>query len=63
MEIAERIKALREETGMTRKDFAEHLEIPLRTMEDWEQGRRRPLEYIPRLISYQLKFEKLQGEK
>lgn len=63
MEIAERIKALREETGMTRKDFAEHLEIPLRTMEDWEQGRRRPPEYIPRLISYQLKFEKLQGEK
>lgn len=63
MEIADRIKALREETGMTRKDFAEHLEIPLRTMEDWEQGRRRPPEYIPRLISYQLKFEKLQGEK
>ena len=52
---------------MTRKDFAVHMGIPLRTMEDWEAGRRRPPEYIPRLMSYQLKYEELikkaEGEK
>ena len=44
---------------MTRKDFALHVGIPLRTVEDWEAGRRKPPEYIPRLIEYQLKYEEL----
>ena len=30
--------------------------------EDWEAGRRRPPEYIPRMISYQLKYEELLQE-
>ena len=59
METADKIRELREQTGMTRKDFAVHMGIPLRTMEDWEAGRRRPPEYIPRLMSYQLKYEEL----
>ena len=67
METADKIKELREQTGMTRKDFAVHMGIPLRTMEDWDAGRRRPPEYIPRLMSYQLKYEELikkaEGEK
>ena len=58
-----RIKMLREQTGMTRKDFSVHIGIPLRTMEDWEAGRRTPPEYIPRLISYQLKYEELMRSK
>ena len=48
---------------MTRKAFSEHTGIPVRTLEDWEAGRRRPPEYIPRLIAYQLKYEELSGEK
>lgn len=67
MEAADKIRELREQTGMTRKDFAVHMGIPLRTMEDWEAGRRRPPEYIPRLMSYQLRYEELikkaEGEK
>lgn len=59
METDSAIRKIREETGMTRKDFAAHLGIPLRTMEDWEAGRRKPPEYIPRLIAYQLKYEEL----
>ena len=39
--------------------FSVHLGIPLRTVEDWEAGRRKPPEYIPRLIEYQLKYEAL----
>lgn len=59
MESANKIRELREKTGMNRKDFSIHIGIPLRTIEDWEAGRRTPPEYIPRLISYQLKYEEL----
>ena len=59
MDIAKTIKELRESTGMSRKDFSEHTGIPVRTLEDWEAGRRTPPEYIPRLIAYQLKYEEL----
>ena len=63
MESADKIRRLREQTGMTRKDFSIHIGIPLRTIEDWEAGRRRPPEYIPRLIEYQLKYEELIDKK
>ena len=59
METARLIKELRESTGMSRKEFSEHTGIPVRTLEDWEAGRRTPPEYIPRLIAYQLKYEEL----
>ena len=62
MESADKIRGLREQTGMTRKDFSIHIGIPLRTIEDWEAGRRKPPEYIPRLIEYQLKYEELIGK-
>lgn len=58
-----RIKQLREETGMTRKEFSEYTQIPVRTLEDWEAGRRTPPEYIPRLLAYQLKFDALMREE
>ena len=59
MDIAKSIKELRESTGMSRKEFSEHTGIPVRTLEDWEAGRRTPPEYIPRLIAYELKYEEL----
>ena len=58
MDISEKIRMLREQTGMNRKEFSMHVGIPVRTLEDWEAGRRTPPEYIPRLISYQFKYEK-----
>ena len=59
MESAKIIKELREGIGLGRKEFSEHVGIPVRTLEDWEAGRRTPPEYIPRLIAYQLKYEEL----
>ncbi len=32
--------------------------IPLRTIEEWEAGRRKMPDYVLRLISYQVKMEK-----
>lgn len=62
MNIAKVIKELREGVKMNRKEFSEHTGIPVRTLEDWEAGRRTPPEYIPRLIAYQLKYEELVGK-
>lgn len=59
MGSAKIIRDLRESTDMTRKEFSEHTGIPIRTLEDWEAGRRTPPEYVPRLIAYQLKYEEL----
>lgn len=59
MESAKIIKELRNSIGLSRKEFSEHIGIPVRTLEDWEAGRRTPPEYIPRLIAYQLKYEEL----
>lgn len=59
MDTAKSIKKLRESTGMSRKEFSEHTGIPVRTLEDWEAGRRTPPEYVPKLIAYQLRYEEL----
>ena len=53
------ITELRESVGENRKEFSAHIGIPVRTLDDWEAGRRTPPDYIPRLIAYQLKYEKL----
>ena len=59
MGAAEEIRRLSNQTGSNRKEFSQHIGIPVRTLEDWEAGRRTPPEYIPRLIAYQLKYEEL----
>ena len=59
MDVAKRIIELREGVGENRKEFSVHMGIPVRTLEDWEAGRRTPPEYIPRLIEYQIKYEEL----
>ena len=61
-EAAAMIRSLRESTGENRIQFAAHVGIPLRTIDDWENGRRVPPDYIPRMIAYQLELEKLKAE-
>ncbi|WP_330601650.1 helix-turn-helix domain-containing protein [Butyrivibrio sp.] len=51
------IKAVREKTGMNRKDFANWLGIPYRTISDWEHGERKMPDYVLRLIAYKVKME------
>lgn len=63
MDIAKRIFKLRESVGENRKEFSERTGIPVRTLEDWEAGRRKPPEYIPRLIAYQLEYEKMMEKQ
>ena len=60
--INQQIIDLRKETELNRKAFAEHFGIPLRTVEEWEAGRRTPPEHVPRLIKYQIEYEKLVND-
>ncbi len=62
MEMSERIRSLRESTGMNRKEFCEYFGIPYRTMTDWELGHRTMPEYVLRLMAYQVKMENLRKE-
>lgn len=62
MQASEMIKILRERTGLNRKEFSLHFRIPLRTVEDWEAGRRTPPEYLPILLEYQIKYEELRKD-
>ena len=58
MRIAYVFRAIREFSGMNRKDFSEWLEIPYRTMQEWELGRRVMPEYVLKLIAYKVANEK-----
>lgn len=42
----EQIKDIRESSGMSRAAFCRKYKIPIRTMEDWEAGKRIPPEYV-----------------
>lgn len=63
MDISKIIKELRAEAGMNRREFSVYTGIPVRTLEDWEAGKRTPPEYIPRLLSYQIKYDALMKDK
>ncbi len=39
------------------------MDIPLRTLEEWEAGRRKMPDYVLRLILYYSKMEKILDEK
>lgn len=53
----EKLKKIRTEAGMNRREFSEYMGIPLRTLEEWEAGRRKMPDYVLRLIAYQVYME------
>ncbi|MBE5950545.1 MAG: DUF1016 family protein [Lachnospiraceae bacterium] len=57
------LKKMREELGMNRTEFSQYIGIPLRTLEEWEAGRRQMPEYVLRLLVYYTKIERLLKEK
>lgn len=59
--MAYAFKSIRKESGMNRKDFAEWLDIPYRTMQEWELGRRAMPQYVLSLIIYKVRNEKEKG--
>ena len=54
------IKELRQQTGLSQTAFARYFEIPVRTVQDWEQDKRKPPEYLVKLMAEKLKMNKLE---
>ena len=44
------IRDLRESTGLNRKQFCEKYGIPYRTMQDWEDGNSKPVDWAEKLL-------------
>ena len=62
MDYSQRIKELRESTGMNRREFCEHYQIPYRTVTEWERDNRHAPEYVIRLLEYCIRMEKKMEE-
>ena len=58
-----KLKKMREDLGMNRTEFSRYVGIPLRTLEEWEAGRRQMPDYVFRLIAYYTKMQQLLTEK
>ena len=48
---------------MNRTEFSSYIGIPLRTLEEWEAGRRQMPDYVLRLIAYYTKMQQLLEKK
>ncbi|MBR5348677.1 MAG: helix-turn-helix domain-containing protein [Lachnospiraceae bacterium] len=57
MSIADRIKELRKETGLSQSKFSAKFGIPVRTLQQWEQGISAPPEYLVRMMAYIMQLE------
>ena len=51
------IKELRTSAKMTQQEFAYYFNIPMRTIQNWEGGKRNCPKYLAELIEYKLRKE------
>lgn len=58
MKDSDVIKIMRKEVNMSQSEFAEYFNIPKRTLQDWEYGKRNIAHYLLELMIYKLKHEK-----
>jgi len=54
-----KIKELRKSLGLSQAKFATKFGIPLRTVQDWEYGKREPRPYIIYMMYRIIELEKL----
>ena len=57
MDISDRIKDLRKKTGLSQSKFSAKFGIPVRTLQQWEQGISAPPEYLIRMMAYIMLLE------
>lgn len=51
------IKKLRSQTTMSQREFAKYFEMPIGTLQRWEQGHMSPAPYVPKMMEKILKLE------
>lgn len=54
MEQQNEFKTARLAAGLTQKAMSELMEIPFRTIQDWEAGKRTPPPYVRRFVLNEL---------
>jgi len=59
MENGSIVKKARKATGLSQSEFAGYLEIPIRTLQQWEQGRRNLPDYVLKPIPFKLEADGL----
>ena len=57
---AEEIREAREALGLTQIEFGEMLHVTLKTVQDWEYGRRKMLKLTQKLLQKKLEEKGLQ---
>lgn len=57
------VKEIRAMTGFSQSKFAEFFGVSVRTLQDWEQGRRVPPTYVPGMMLRILEHEFFQGNQ
>ena len=57
MDISEKIKELRKKTRLSQSKFSAKFGIPVRTLQQWEQGISAPPEYLVRMMAYIMLLE------
>ncbi len=63
MDEKEQLIRLKEESGLNWKEFSAYFDIPYRTVQDWEHGKRKMPPYLLRLMEYKLKTDKMVRKK
>ncbi len=63
MDCKDKIKAIREKTGLNRKEFCEKYQIPYQTVTDWELGHRVAPEYVLRMLEYYVLMQEMTKSK
>lgn len=57
-ENAKTIKSLCEAYGINQTDLARRFDIPLRTVQDWYAGRRKPPAYVVNMLTDLLEYDR-----
>lgn len=61
-DFAERFKAARKAAGLTQDEMFIAMDIPRRTVQEWENGRHTPPIYFQRLVLEKLESMKIEKE-
>ena len=57
MNISDKIKELRKKTGLSQSKFSAKFGIPVRTLQQWEQGISAPPGYLIKMMAYIMLLE------
>ena len=63
MDSASRIRACREKHHLSRIQFSKLTGIPLRTLENWESGKRTPPSYLLKFLECYMDTQLMEGHE